>query len=88
MFVECGSPRATFAVGAVFSTSTVAHTQFMPLSSLHDVPRSNRPKQVLAHCPASIAGLPITLMSHRARCGAMARPSRPDGLDRVDGMMG
>jgi AraC-like DNA-binding protein len=34
----------------------------MPLSSLHDVPMSNLPKQVLAHCPASIAGLPITLM--------------------------
>jgi hypothetical protein len=34
----------------------------MPLSSLRDVPMSNRPKQVLAHCPASIAGLPITLM--------------------------
>jgi hypothetical protein len=34
----------------------------MPLSSLHDVPMSNRPKQVLAHCPASIAGFPITLM--------------------------
>jgi AraC family transcriptional regulator len=34
----------------------------MPLSSLHDVPLSNLPKQVLAHCPAAIAGLPITLM--------------------------
>jgi AraC family transcriptional regulator len=34
----------------------------MPLSSLHDVPPSNAPKQVLAHSPASVAGLPITLM--------------------------
>jgi AraC family transcriptional regulator len=34
----------------------------MPLSSLHDVPTSNAPKQVLAHSPASLAGLPITLM--------------------------
>ena len=39
----------------------------MPLSSLHDVPMSNVPKQVLAHCPASVAGLPITLMSIPAR---------------------
>jgi AraC family transcriptional regulator len=34
----------------------------MPLSSLHDVPTSNDPKQVLAHCPASTAGLPITVL--------------------------
>lgn len=39
----------------------------MPLSSLHDVPISNLPKQVLAYCPASIAGLPITLMPIPAR---------------------
>jgi AraC family transcriptional regulator len=39
----------------------------MPLSSLHDVPMSNLPKQVLAHCPASLAGLPITLMPIPAR---------------------
>jgi AraC family transcriptional regulator len=32
------------------------------LSSLHDLPRSNHPKQILAHCPASTAGLPITVM--------------------------
>jgi AraC family transcriptional regulator len=32
------------------------------LSSLSDTPRSNVPKQVLAHCPASVAGLPISLL--------------------------
>lgn len=32
------------------------------LSSLHDLPRSNHPKQILAHCPASTAGFPITVM--------------------------
>ena len=39
----------------------------MPLTSLHDLPMSNDPKQVLAHCPASIAGLPITVMPIPAR---------------------
>jgi AraC family transcriptional regulator len=39
----------------------------MPLSSLHDAPTSNVPKQVLAHAPASTAGLPITLMAIPAR---------------------
>jgi len=31
-------------------------------SSLHDLPTSNMPRQVLAHCPASIAGLSISVM--------------------------
>jgi AraC family transcriptional regulator len=39
----------------------------MPWSSLHDLPASNDPKQVLAHCPASTAGLPITVMPIPAR---------------------
>jgi AraC family transcriptional regulator len=39
----------------------------MPLSSLHDLPMSNDPKHVLAHCPASTAGLPITVMPIPAR---------------------
>ena len=39
----------------------------MPLSSLHDLPTSNDPKQVLAYCPASTAGLPITVMPIPAR---------------------
>ena len=34
----------------------------MPFSSLHDLPTSNTPRQVLAHCPATIAGLPISVM--------------------------
>src|SRR5215831_789036 len=34
----------------------------MPLSSLHDLPRSNSPKQTLAYCPASLAGFPLTVM--------------------------
>src|SRR5262245_6640314 len=34
----------------------------MPLSSLHDLPRSNSPKQTLAYCPASTAGFPLTVM--------------------------
>ena len=34
----------------------------MPFSSLHDVPTSNVPRQVLAHCPASVAGLSISVM--------------------------
>src|SRR5215475_5772501 len=49
------------------SAETAAPHSLMPLSSLHDVPMSNVPKQVLAHCPASFAGLPITLMSIPAR---------------------
>jgi hypothetical protein len=39
----------------------------MPWSSLHDLPTANDPKQVLAHCPASAAGLPITVMPIPAR---------------------
>ncbi|HEX3766190.1 MAG TPA: AraC family transcriptional regulator [Kofleriaceae bacterium] len=35
----------------------------MPLSSLHDLPMSNVPKHVDAHCPASVVGLPLTVMS-------------------------
>ena len=34
----------------------------MPFSSLHDLPTSNEPRQVLAHCPASVAGLAVTVM--------------------------
>ena len=34
----------------------------MPFSSLHDLPTSNVPREVLAHCPATIAGLPISVM--------------------------
>lgn len=34
----------------------------MPLTSLHDLPRSNHPKQTLAYCPASLAGFPLTVM--------------------------
>jgi AraC family transcriptional regulator len=34
----------------------------MPLSSLHDLPPSNSPKQTLAYCPASTAGFPLTVM--------------------------
>jgi AraC family transcriptional regulator len=34
----------------------------VPFSSLHDVPTSNVPRQVLAHCPASVAGLSISVM--------------------------
>jgi len=34
----------------------------MPLSSLHALPRSNNPKQILASCPASLAGFPLTVM--------------------------
>jgi AraC family transcriptional regulator len=39
----------------------------MPLSSLHDLPTSNNPEQVLAYCPASTAGLPITVLPIPAR---------------------
>jgi AraC family transcriptional regulator len=35
---------------------------FVPFSSLHDLPTSNVPREVLAHCPATIAGLPISVM--------------------------
>jgi AraC family transcriptional regulator len=35
---------------------------FVPFSSLHDLPTSNTPREVLAHCPAAIAGLPISVM--------------------------
>lgn len=35
---------------------------FVAFSSLHDLPTSNIPREVLAHCPASIAGLPISVM--------------------------
>ena len=34
----------------------------MPFSSLHDLPTSNVPREVLAHCPATIAGLSISVM--------------------------
>ena len=34
----------------------------MPFSSLHDLPTSNVPREVLAHCPASVAGLAISVM--------------------------
>lgn len=34
----------------------------MPYSSLHDLPTSNVPREVLAHCPASTAGLAISVM--------------------------
>lgn len=34
----------------------------MPASNLHNLSRSDDPKQVLAHCPASVAGLPITVL--------------------------
>ena len=34
----------------------------MPFSSLHDLPTSNVPREVLAHCPASVAGLSISVM--------------------------
>ena len=34
----------------------------MPFASLHDVPTSNVPRQVLTHCPASDAGLPISVL--------------------------
>lgn len=34
----------------------------MAFSSLHDLPTSNIPREVLAHCPATIAGLPISVM--------------------------
>jgi AraC family transcriptional regulator len=34
----------------------------VPFSSLHDLPTSNVPRQVLAQCPASVAGLAITVM--------------------------
>jgi AraC family transcriptional regulator len=39
----------------------------MPLSSLHDLPASSKPKEVLAYRPASTAGLPITVMPIPAR---------------------
>jgi AraC family transcriptional regulator len=35
---------------------------FVPFSSLHDVPTSNVPREVLTHCPASVAGLPISVI--------------------------
>jgi AraC family transcriptional regulator len=35
---------------------------FVPFSSLHDLPTSDVPREVLAHCPATIAGLPISVM--------------------------
>lgn len=34
----------------------------MPALSLHDLPTSDDPRQTLAHCPASVAGLPITVL--------------------------
>lgn len=34
----------------------------MPFSSLHDLPTSNVPREVLAHCPATTAGLAISVM--------------------------
>jgi hypothetical protein len=34
----------------------------VPFSSLHDLPTSNVPRQVLASCPASVAGLAISVM--------------------------
>src|SRR5262245_40767122 len=34
----------------------------VPFSSLHDVPTSNVPREVLAHCPASAVGLPISVI--------------------------
>src|SRR5512138_3458953 len=34
----------------------------VPFSSLHDLPTSNVPREVLAHCPASVAGLSISVM--------------------------
>lgn len=34
----------------------------MPFSSLHDLPTSNVPREVLAQCPASIAGLAVSVM--------------------------
>jgi AraC family transcriptional regulator len=57
--------RARFD-GARCSSDRSPRTLVMP-SSLNDVPMSNVPKQVLAHCPASLAGLPITLMAIPAR---------------------
>jgi len=35
---------------------------FVSFSSLHDLPTSNTPREVLAHCPAAVAGLPISVM--------------------------
>lgn len=34
----------------------------MPFSSLHDLPTCNVPRAVLAHCPATVAGLSISVM--------------------------
>ena len=34
----------------------------MPFSGLHDVPTSNVPRQVLAFCPATVAGFPVSVM--------------------------
>lgn len=34
----------------------------MTFSSLHDLPTSNLPREVLAHCPATVAGLSISVM--------------------------
>ena len=35
---------------------------FVPFSSLHDLPTCNVPRAVLAHCPATVAGLSISVM--------------------------
>jgi len=35
---------------------------FVLFSSLHDLPTSNVPREVLAHCPATVAGLSISVM--------------------------
>jgi AraC family transcriptional regulator len=39
----------------------------MRLSSLHDLPTSDDPRQILAHVPASFAGLPLTVLPIPAR---------------------
>lgn len=69
---ECSESRAPPPEGANFwgpvcYVPVAARPSGEPLpvdmpSSLHDLPRSNHPKQILAHCPASTAGFPITVM--------------------------
>src|SRR5262245_6460467 len=66
-------PESSEVVGpAVLDSPPVRCSPDGPLRSLkplrlHDVPTSNVPKQVLAHCPASVAGLPITVIPIPAR---------------------
>lgn len=55
---SAGGPRQRYAC---FPRATTRGNR-VPFSSLHDLPISNEPRDVLAHCPASIAGLAVTVM--------------------------